>query len=117
VITAVEFPFDNIMDPIANDLITLPADGTEFVGYNHFEDDDGDVRFASFEPMEEDSDFQCFGFEKEEGFLEGDFFNGNFSFHLWCGENLAQQQVTLRVMLQDTAGNWSDPANLALSCE
>jgi len=104
------------MDPIVNDLITLPADGTEFVGYIHFEDD-GDVRFASFEPMEEDSDFQCFGFEIEEGFLEGDFFNGNFSFHLWCGENLAQQQVTLRVMLQDTAGNWSDPANLALSCE
>jgi len=79
------------MDPIANDLIELPADGTEFGGYIHFVDKDGDASYVSFEPMEVDSDFQGFGFVIEDWFLEGDFFNGQFSFHLWCGENLAQQ--------------------------
>ncbi len=117
VITAVEFPFDNIMDPIANDLIELPADGTEFGGYIHFEDKDGDLSYTSFEPMEVDSGFQGFGFNIGEEFLEGDFFDGKFSFHLWCGENQAQQQITLRIMLQDEAGNWSDPAILALGCD
>jgi len=118
VITAVEFPFDNIMPPIANDLIEITANGTYFGGLIHFEDADGDVSYASFEPMEADSDFQGFGFDLDELVIEeGDFFNGQFSFHLWCEENQAQQQITLRIMLQDGAGIWSEPAILALWCE
>jgi len=78
VITAVEFPNDNIMNPITIESIGIPADGTEFGGWIHFEDAEGDTSYLSFEPMEVDSIFQGFGFYLEEGFLEGDYFEGKF---------------------------------------
>jgi hypothetical protein len=117
VITIVEFVSGNMMDPIANDRITLPADGAKFDGWIHFEDADGDASYISFEPMEADSKFQGFSFYLSEGFLEGDTYDGKIQFYLWCGIESTQQQVTLSVTLQDASGNWSDPAILALYCD
>jgi len=117
VITAVEFPDDNIMNPITIESIGIPADGTKFGGWIHFEDEEGDTSYLSFEPMEVDSIFQGFGFYLEEGFLEGDYFEGKVQFFVWCGTDSAQQRITLQVMLQDAAGNWSEPAILMLWCE
>jgi len=117
VITAVEFPEGNVMDPIANDRIEISSDGTPIDGWIHFTDAEGDMAFAQFEPMEVDSAFDGFEFTVEEYFLEGDFFEGRFEFNLWCGEDRAGEQITLRIMLQDAAGNWSEAAILALYCD
>jgi len=117
VITAVEFPEGNIMDPVDNERIEIPADGTPVDGWIHFTDEEGDVNFAKFEPMEVDTHFNPFDFFIEEDFMDGDYFDGSFQFNLWCGTEDAQTNITLRVMLQDAAGNWSDPAILALYCD
>lgn len=117
VITAVEYPDGNVMDPIANDRISLPADGTEVSGWIHFYDEDGDLLFARFTPMETDSNFDGFEFTIDPDYLEGDIFEGRFQFYLFCGMDQAGEQVTLRVELMDEAINWSEPAMLAIECE
>ena len=105
------------MDPIANDRISLPADGTEVSGWIHFYDEDGDLLFARFTPMETDSNFDGFEFYIDPDYLEGDLFDGRFQFYLFCGSDQAGEQVTLRVELMDEANNWSEPAMLAINCE
>lgn len=117
VITSVEFPLGNMMDPIANDLIGMPSDGSDVNGSIHFWDEDGDVNYGVFSPMEVDTTFNGFEFIIEEEFLnEGDFYEGAFLFHLHCSDKTQDEQVSLQIRLQDLAGNWSYPAILAIYC-
>lgn len=115
VITALEFPVGNVMDPsIITYDVSIPADGTTVDGWIHFRDIDGDVAYAQFTPLQKDVDFDPFGFYLTDDILEGNYSEGRIMFNLWCGTH---QTVTLGITLKDLAGNWSENAFLTFRCE
>ena len=80
----------------------IPADGSEHTGYVGFKDPDGDVIRADFEVVSA-VEFQPFSIDLQQfrGLKEG-----VFTFTI---STMTPQEVTLRLILVDEAGNRSEP--------
>jgi hypothetical protein len=112
-----EFPVGNPLDLWHGEYASIPADGSDVIGKVYFQDPDGDMSYAYFEPLEDDSPFSSFGFYLNELYaedLEGDEYEGAFLFWISC---TTQGQHSFGVSLQDEAGNWSQWGVLIFQCK
>ncbi len=120
VITAIEFPEGNVMDPSGDRVATIPGDGEEYSGWFHFEDEDGDPTYLQVTLIDGD-ELSAPGWDLsfEDAKIEGDLYQGKLWFWFRCGtEEYATSVVsTHEIKIQDAAGNWSDPALLRFQCE
>ena len=91
---------------------TIPADGTPVDGTLHFKDLEADINWASFDVIS--GDFSGFGFNPTDFIVEGGVEQGVSLFNMHC--NVVQEDVTMRVMLFDGAGNSSPPVSFSFSC-
>ncbi len=119
-ITAIEFPEGNVMDPSGETVATIPGDGESYVGWLHFEDEDGDVDYLTVSLIDGD-DLSAPGWDIyfEDARIEGDLFQGKLWFWFRCGvgEKATSIISTYEIKLEDEAGNWSGPAYLRFQCE
>lgn len=88
----------------ATNNVEIPADGTHIKGVVGFRDPDDRISYAWFEPIQENTVFEGFGFYITDTDLEqGNFREGVFSFYIFC--NQFSQEI-FNVQLMDESGNW-----------
>lgn len=85
----------------------IPNNGSRINGTVRFRDPDGDINWVRFETLS--GNFTPFSFDPE---VSGQT-SGSFGFLIWCNET---QTVTVRVILQDQAGNESAPFDFTFRC-
>ena len=71
---------------------------------------DDSISYVWFEPIQDDTVFEGFGFYiTDEDLEEGDFSEGVFSFYIYCNE---PSREIFNVQLMDISGNWYSGAAL-----
>ncbi|MFN3309269.1 MAG: hypothetical protein ACK44E_08685 [Anaerolineales bacterium] len=85
----------------------IPNDGSRINGTVRFRDPDGDINWVRFETLS--GRFTPFSFDPS---VSGQT-SGSLGFLIWCNET---QTVTVRVILQDRAGNESVPFDFTFRC-
>lgn len=120
VITAIEFPEGSVMDPSGETIATIPGDDESYIGWFHFEDEDGDPNYLQVTLIDGDENSPPgWDITFEDAEIKGNYFQGKLWFWIRCGTQEYATSVvsTHEIRIQDEAGNWSEPAFLRFQCE